>query len=489
MATTATTNTTRTSANTWSVVAGNIVGNACSTGTSRVRDASAGSNTTINRRESPIVAEFGPNSGVANRSNAGASGGINSPGIESPVGQLAVGFAASFIDRGIDAALNGGSLKDVFSGSINDALSGALNNAISQLPPEVQGIFQQAFGNLTGGLAGAFGGAATPFVPPVTRDTFLQGVAGSLSDIVSGGISNLVNQLPTTVGNLLNSTSLTGALGGVAANLGSNLGNALGGMAASLGNAAGQLASGLGDAISNIPGIGPAIQNFTSAVGNFGTNLTNAFNGLPDVGQAIVGTAIGAVGSNLLCDRPRTPRLSETDQTTVRTSLKFGDNPAGNCETISSTAQELDKLIYPVTRNNVFADVANKSRIAGQELKKCIRYTDGSYSFINNIDRANSNINNSFLVVNNSIVSASQTFEQTLPQNYVDLYQTNLSIIQAEYGAVGGDLYVELISAGKPLSTETRQYYTELQSSGQLVDFMVYVTQFLNVYRRTRVLR
>lgn len=382
---------TPTNRNTWSVVAGSIVGNACTNATNRTQDASALSNSNINRRNSSIVDEFGGNSASQSGRDFGG-GAVSAPRGNSLVG----GLVGNLVSNGINIALNGGNLQDVITGTLNEAVGGLLNNVLSQLPPEIAGVFQQAFGDLAAGLGLSLGGAggAAPFVPPTSPDTYLQGVQGSLSSVGGG----LATQLPAAIGQGALGAGFAGALGGLTQNLGAvaqnlgntlgnSLGNALGGMAEGLGQAAGQLASGLGDAIGNIPGIGPAIQNFTSAVGNFTSNVGGAFNALPGPGQAIVGAAIGAVGSNLLCKKTKKPVVSSEDQQTVRDNLKFSDNPIGNADSIASAASQLDKLIYGQTKNDTFAKLAASATNTSNQLKRCIRFEDGSYVFVEAVER------------------------------------------------------------------------------------------------------
>lgn len=394
--------------NTWSVVAGQIVGNACSSSTNRNQDASTSSTTGVGRRSnSSIVAEFGGNSAAQGGRDFGG-GAVSAPSGNSLVG----GLVGNLVSNGINIALNGGSLQDVISGTVNEAVGGLLNNVLSQLPPEIAGVFQQAFGDLAAGLGLSLGGAgdAAPFVPPTSPDTYLQGVQGSLSSIGQ----NLSTQLPAAIGQGALGAGFAGALGGLTENLGqvaqnlgnslgSSLGNALGGLADGLGQAAGQLVGGLGDAIGNIPGIGPAIQNFTSAVGNFTSNLGGAFNALPGPGQAIVGAAIGAVGSNLLCNRTKKPVVSSENQQSVRNDIQFSDNPAGNAASIASAASQLDKLIYGQTKNDTFAQLAANATKASNELRRCIRFEDGSYVFVETVGQLSANPVPPWIVQNGTI--------------------------------------------------------------------------------------
>ena len=176
------------------------------------------------------------------------------------------------------------------------------------------------------------------------------------------------------------------------------------------------------------------------------------------------------------------PKVSDTDSANIRKNLKFNDNPAANCNTIASTATTMDKLIYPVTKDNTFADVATKCKVASNELRKCMRNVDGSFQFINNTDRALSNANNTFTVGNNTAIITTLTFEQSLQQQQLAVYQDNLFAANSLYGERGSALYKDLCSKQIPSTPDTRDYYTELATAGKLVVFLTLVNEFLSVF-------
>lgn len=97
----------------------------------------------------------------------------------------------------------------------------------------------------------------------ITPDSFLQGLPGGLSSIIGGAIQGLTNLLPSVMGNLLSTTSLTNVFGNIVGTIGGAVGDALGGLANGLVDAGKTLFADLGGAISNIPGLGPIIQDFS----------------------------------------------------------------------------------------------------------------------------------------------------------------------------------------------------------------------------------
>jgi hypothetical protein len=468
-------------ANLWKIANGAIsaeVVNRFSSTTSSIVNTTTLDASANSLRTRPLTPGLKPNSFLA-----GEAGGFAAPATGTAVSGAAINAVSSIagntpIGGALNTILAGGNLNDVVSNVVGNVAGGILNDALRSLPPELQQIFGDAFGQAFNSAAGT-----TTFIPPITTDSFLQSLQGGLSQINSPVTGNA---LGGGIGNLLNSTGLTGALGSLAGGLGGALGNSVGGalsgMAGALGNMAGQLAGGLGSAISSIPGVGPAFETFSGAVGGFVNNIGNAFAALPPNQQQLVGGLVVNVGANIVNNVIRKPTISSDNSANIRKNLSFNDSPVGNCESIASAATAMDKLVYPVTKDNSFADVATKCKVASNELRKCIRNVDGSFQFINNTDRALSDANNTFFVGNNTATITTLSFEQSLQQQQLAVYQDNLFAANSLYGSRGGALYKDLCSKRVPSTPDTRDYYTELATAGKLVVFLTLVNEFLSVY-------
>lgn len=313
-------------------------------------------------------------------SNAGAA-------LQGAVGQLS-GQLGGALTGQIQGALNG-ALGNI-QGSLNNALGGALGNPLGGLLGG-GGLTSAAGAFGAGGLPGPSGAAGGTYsgtapssdIEPVRTaildpakanvtimvDSFLQGLAGSLSSI--GGIGGILGSaMQGALGSLLSSTGLSGALGKVTEGLNGALSGALSNMSSALGNVAGNLVNGLGNAISNIPAIGPAFNQFTQGVGNFMNNVNNAFNSLPTDAQQIVSGISRNIGANLV-DRALNKRsTNRTQNETVVKNLEFQDNPTGQLRDIAVACTMMDKKVYKETQDPVFGILSNAANKAAEEMER-----------------------------------------------------------------------------------------------------------------------
>lgn len=226
----------------------------------------------------------------------------------------------------------------------------------------------------------------------ITRDSFLQGLVGSLSDILGQGLSGLLDKLPGAIGDLLNATGLSGALSGLVGGLSESLGQALGDFTGALGDAAQGLLGGLGNAISEIPGVGPVFDQVTSDLGAFTDNLSAAYGGLDPTGKALVDGAIGAVGANLL-NKVNIPGLDNIDPVAagaVTAGLSFVTNPAVQLNTLANSAEQLSERIVGQINDPTIQNLASTARRAAREMAPALEQAPtGNWQFRNTLEEGN----------------------------------------------------------------------------------------------------
>lgn len=453
-------------------------------------------------RTFPITEAGIGQAGSADRFVSGIVSGQLGPAIRD-AGLNAISTGA--IAGGLQAAFNGADLRGAFEGAVTGALNNAiassgigdaLNNAAAQLGvtlPPIPGI--PALGGAAGGLAGASpsgasGGAAAAARSGVTRsgtlattepapartsiqdpaaqdvtitvDSFLQGLQGSLSSL-PGGIGGLING---ALNQLLSSTGLSGALGGLVSGLSEGLGNAMAGLTSALGNAAQGLMQGLGNAIQSIPGVGPALTGMTNAIGNFAGNISSSFDALPTAAQAGINGAIAAVGSNVInrLDIPGLPKIPPAAAGIATAAITFAENPASQLVNIASAARTMDKTIRKETRDTTFANIASAATRAAKEMEKnTVRNTDGSYSLVKDPDDAAASVDKTQVVQDGQLTSVTNSFVDNLNDVQLQSYETYARIIRSRFAPYGNNTpdvavqaYNEYIEFGNLRTPETR---------------------------------
>ena len=226
----------------------------------------------------------------------------------------------------------------------------------------------------------------------ITKDSFLQGLVGSLSDILGQGLDGLLDKLPGAIGDLLNATGLTGALSGLVGGLSEGLGQALGDLTGALGDAASGLFSGLGDAIGEIPGVGPVFDQVTKDIGDFTSNISAAYGGLDPIGKGLVDGAIGAVGANLL-NKVNIPGLGNIDPTAagaVVGALSFATNPAVQLNTLANSAERLSSAVTGQINDPTIENLASTARRAAREMAPTLEQApSGNWQFKNTLEEGN----------------------------------------------------------------------------------------------------
>lgn len=323
----------------------------------------------------------------------------------------------------------------------------------------------------------------------ITLDSFLQGLAGSLSSVLQSGLQGLLSNLPGGIQDLLSSTGLTGALSGMVDQLSAGLSDALGQMAGALQGAAQQLASGLGEAISSIPGIGPAFDSFTQGLSGFTENLQNAYNGLTPALQAGVDGLVAGVGADLVnrINIPGLPNIDPQLAAGATAALRFASNPAVDLGILSDAARGLHDRIFGETGETVFADIASTARRSANEMNSVVQQSpQGGFEFVKSVEEAQSNVNQTYAVENGTVVTTPQTFVDTLNSVQKQSFQTYqriaLNRIQDDRVVV---LYEELVTNGAPASPATRELYTNLSvADRQFLNNIV--TRFNNFYASQR---
>ena len=462
--------------------------------------------------------------GTAERFVTGVASGAVGPAIRD-AGLNAI--SAGAIAGGLQGALEGGlrgAIEGGISGALNNAIAtsgigDALNNAAAQLGvalPQVPGL--PAFG---GSISGASGGAAASARPSTTRagtqassntlaatteirdatstgveitvDSFLQGLQGSLSSIAgAGGIGGI---LGGALQNLLSSTGLTGALGGLVSGLSQGLSNALGGLTQALGNAATGLMQGLGDAISSIPGVGPVLSNMSSAIGSFAGNLSGAYNNLSPALQAGVNGAVAAVGANVVnrLDIPGLPRINPAIAGVATAAISFSDNPAAQLNNIANAARNVDRATYKETRDPTFVNVASAASRAAKEMEQNIqRDPAGGYQLIRDKDDATADVNETLVIKNGELTATTNTFVDNLNDIQLQSYQTYERILRsrfASYGSSAPDLavqaYNEYIEFDALKTPETKLFILQVEiKDADLIENLA--DRFLLFYRSSK---
>ena len=296
---------------------------------------------------------------------------------------------------------------------------------------------------------------ATGATVNITPDSFLQGLAGSLSNIIQQGLSGLLSNLPGALQDLLSSTGLAGALSGLVEGLSGALSDALGNLTGALSEIGTKLASGLGDAISSIPGVGPVFDQFTAGVGDFVSNVSNAYGALPPGPKAIVDGAIGAVGANLInkIDIPGLPRIDPTTAGVVTGAISFATNPAVQLNTIAQNATAMDKKTFPTTNDPVFANLSSACSRAATEMNNCIQQnSNGTWSFLKVLER--DNVENIATVRDGAIVTPTISGFQTARQDAIlGTYTTNYPARTEQQQRLKQAVSSYKAEAAKPVST------------------------------------
>jgi hypothetical protein len=473
--------------------------------------------------------------GTAERFVSGVASGQVAPAIRdaSSLISASTGFnpaASGAIAGGLDAILNGGGIQGALQGAVTGALNNviatsgigdALNNAAAQFGaqlPAVPGL--PALGGIPGiSPSGASGGAAAAARSGVTRsgtlatdspapartsiqdastqdvtitvDSFLQGLQGSLSSLpegIGGLVNNMLNQL-------LSSTGLTGALGGLVSGLSEGLSNALGGLTNALGQAASGLMQGLGNAIQSIPGVGPVLSGMTNAIGDFAGNLSNAYGNLSPGLKAGVDGAIAAVGANVVnrLDIPGVPRISPAIAGAATAAISFSNNPVTQLNDIANAARNLDKRTFKETRDPTFSNLASAASRAAQEMQQNLQRTeDGNYQLIKDPDDAQANVTKTGVITNGELQPTSNTFVDNLNDIQLQSYQTYERILRNKfiyYEAPAPDLavqaYNEYIEFNSLKTPETKNLINVIEIKDanlikQLAD------RFLTFYRSSK---
>lgn len=245
-----------------------------------------------------------------------------------------------------------------------------------------------------------------------TADSFLQGLPGSLSSIIGGAVQGLLNQLPGVMNNLLSTTGLTSVFGNVIDSVSAGIGSAINGMAGALADAGKALFTDLGNVISDIPGLGPVIQDFSGAVKGLGDTLSAGYKGLEPGLKAVVDGAIGATGAKLL-DKAGLPSIDPTTAGLIAGSISFATNPVNNIKAVAGTARSMDGKIFPKTGNNIFGDLAAKAEIAAQEFDKILTTQDGNIFSLTNspINLSNEVRNVTNRVINDIVPEGARLFD------------------------------------------------------------------------------
>ncbi len=215
-----------------------------------------------------------------------------------------------------------------------------------------------------------------------TADSFLQSLPGSLSQIIGGAVKSLSGLLGGVMQNLLSSTALTSTLGNVISTVSGAIGGAVKDVAGALTDVAGTLFTGLGNVISEIPGMAPIVQDFSTAVKGLGNTISTAYKGLDPVLKTAVDASIAGVGAKLL-DKAGLPSINPGTAAAIAGTISFVNNPANSFSSLASTSRAMDDKIFEKTGDSTFGNLAAKAEFAAQEFEKVLT-VDSTGSFILN---------------------------------------------------------------------------------------------------------
>ena len=245
---------------------------------------------------------------------------------------------------------------------------------------------------------------------PFTIDTFLQSLPGSLSTILSSLANNLFQQLPQFAQDLISSTALSGVLSGAISNFSTAISESIGRFAGALQDAASSLLNDIGETISEIPGIGPVLQDFIRVTRNFSNNLSQAYNSLPQSTQEFIQSATLQIGAGIVDGNRNLQNFSslftETQTEEIRRNINFTANPASDMQQISTQARNLDQIIFEVTGNDIFANLSSRAQESATQITRLLQSSDNGFVFRNVIPRAD--LENVQFVVNGQIIDQQQ---------------------------------------------------------------------------------
>ena len=182
--------------------------------------------------------------------------------------------------------------------------------------------------------------------------------------------------------NLLSSTALTSTLGNVISTVSGAIGGAVKDVAGALTDVAGTLFTGLGNVISEIPGMAPIVQDFSTAVKGLGNTISTAYKGLDPVLKTAVDASIAGVGAKLL-DKAGLPSINPGTAAAIAGTISFVNNPANSFSSLASTSRAMDDKIFEKTGDSTFGNLAAKAEFAAQEFEKVLT-VDSTGSFILN---------------------------------------------------------------------------------------------------------
>lgn len=224
----------------------------------------------------------------------------------------------------------------------------------------------------------------------ITLDTFLQSAGGGITpcgggggllgalgagNLASGLLGDLLGNLPPAAQGLLNATGLTGALAGIAGEIDGQISAALGEMSQALNEAAGAIFQDISGAVSNIPGLGPAIENITGAVNGFSDNLQAGFAGLDPVLQQGIAGAVGAIGANINNPILRTgfnTLFTPAAARNIAQGVQFNLNPALQIEQLAGAAGRINPIMNEFFGNNAFGELQARATRASQQLNRAV---------------------------------------------------------------------------------------------------------------------
>jgi hypothetical protein len=201
------------------------------------------------------------------------------------------------------------------------------------------------------------------------------GGGGGGGGLAGQALSQLLGGLPEAAQQMVNATGLTGALAGVAQEIDGEIAGALGQISNTLNEAAGALFTDVANTVTNIPGLGPAIESITKNISAFNSDLQGAFATLDPGLQQVIGTAVNAVGANInnpLIRTGFTTLFTPAQARGIIQGLQLPNNPATQIAQIARASGVAAPIMNEFFGNTVFSQLQSRALTASTQLNRAI---------------------------------------------------------------------------------------------------------------------
>jgi len=201
------------------------------------------------------------------------------------------------------------------------------------------------------------------------------GGGGGGGGLAGQALGQLLGGLPEAAQQMVNATGVTGALAGIAQEIDGEIAGALGQISNTFNQAAGALFTDVANTITNIPGLGPAIENITKNISAFNSDLQGAFATLDPGLQQVIGTAVNAVGANInnpLIRTGFTTLFTPAQARGIIQGLQLPNNPATQIAQIARASGVAAPIMNEYFGNTVFSQLQSRALTASTQLNRAI---------------------------------------------------------------------------------------------------------------------